>query len=334
MSLPPRDVVELIEAELRNAPGRLVQVVDYLLVTSGQHAGRTPAGWAAPVELASGIEIQRLDGGLADRVRHATELRGENWHKPPGDPVVHAYVRQVWAEGEDGPDDLYGWDTDGRLFTCLVLSRLVRDNATSCEHAVRRLINADGSGRLVPFSAFDSHVAYRLHPNEPGWLDVDEARQLRELLRAYDAGAFPERVRIALRRAESVTRERFLEDALPLAVGAVEALLKVGRDNAKAQFAQRTPAAAAQVGTSLSQAQCEEAYDDRSALVHGAHVDLAKPHRRTAFEDGFVAIQETLRAAVRRAIEEPAFGAVFAQDSAIATRWPVTVQRGGKTVTL
>ena len=62
----------------------------------------------------------------------------------------------------------------------------MRDNATSCEHAVRRLIRRDGEEQLIPMRRFDSHVAYCLHPDEHGWLDVNEAQQLRVLMDAYN----------------------------------------------------------------------------------------------------------------------------------------------------
>ena len=62
---------------------------------------------------------------------------------------------------------------------------------------------------------------------------------------------------------------------------------------------------------------------------------LSKSHKRTSFEDGFIALQETLPAAVCHALEDPAFAAVFAHDSSITVRWPVTVQkRGGRMVTM
>jgi hypothetical protein len=153
---------------------------------------------------------------------------------------------------------------------------------------------------------------------------------------AYNAAGTPPRVKIAIRRLESVARERFLEDALPLAVGTAEALLKVGQayarkqagaDHATQQFIQRVPAMAAEVGTTITQAQCKVLYRDRSALVHGGRVDLSKPHRLTEFEKGFVALVETLRAAVRCALEDAAFASTFLQDSAITARGPVTVQR-------
>jgi len=334
---PPQHIRDLIDAEVRRRG--LARVTDYLIVTAHDlGGGRVPAGWDdGPVDLSGDMRIERLDPTLAERLLRASELRGEHWDLPGRGPVAHEYVREVWARDNGGaaPTSLFGWDTDGpRLYACLVLSRLVRDNNTSCEHAVRRLIDGDGTERLIPMPAFDSHVAYQLDPGENGWLDDGEAAELRELLKAYDARAFPERVGIGLRRAESVTRERFLEDALPLAVGAVESLLKVGRDYAKAQFCQRTPAVAAELGTSLTQVQAEDAYDDRSVLVHGAQVDLSKAHDRTAFEAGFVAIQDTLRAALRRAFEQAAFGAIFSQDSRITARWPVTVLKGNKILTL
>jgi hypothetical protein len=268
--MPPH-IHELMEAEVRNNPRRLVTVIDYLLVTTYNHGGRTPAGFAGPVQLPADIRIERLDPDLAERLLRATDLRGENWSPTRQYHVVHAYVRTAWQEADgEAPDRLHHWDADGRLYPCVQLSRLVRDNATSTERAVRRLINADGSERLVPFDGFDSHVAYRLYPERPGWLDVDEAQQLDALARAYWGGpALPERVGRGLRRVESVTRERYLEDALPLVVGGLESLLKVIRDFARAQFAQRVPAVAREVGVTLTEAQCRDLYDDRSALVHG-----------------------------------------------------------------
>ena len=124
--------------------------------------------------------------------------------------------------------------------------------------------------------------------------------------------------------------ERYLEYALPLVVGGFESLLKVGRDFLKAQFSQRVPALAAEVGVQLSVPECEEVYEDRSALVHGVGVDLTLPHERNEFGRRFNALQETLRRAVRRAIEDPNFASIFADDARITGTWPavVTDRRG------
>jgi hypothetical protein len=192
------------------------------------------------------------------------------------------------------------------------LRRPLRDNTTSTEHAVRRLITAEDRETLVPFDGFDSHVAYRLYPQEPGWLDVDEAGELAVLAGSYWNGPpLPDRVGRALRRVESVTRERYLEDALPLVVGGLESLVTIGRKLMTAQFSQRVSALARDVGVSLTERRARGLYDDRSALVHGAGVDLSEPHDRSEFEQGVIALQETLRRTVRRALEEPGFAAEF-----------------------
>jgi hypothetical protein len=325
-----------MEAVIEQSPLQLASVIDYLLVTAYDHGGRTPAGFAGPVQLAGDVRIERLDHELSERILRASELRGEAWDPTRQYDVVHAYVRHAWSRhGGRAPDKLYHWDADGRLYPCVQLSRLVRDNNTSTEHAVRRLIQAGGNEQLVPFSGFDSHVAYRLYPERPGWLDIDEARALDAILRAYwDGPALPERVRRALRRTDSVTRERYLEDALPLVVGGLESLLKTVREFARAQFAQRVSALASDMGIAISEAQGADLYDDRSALVHGAGVDLSQPHDRGTFEQGFIALQETLRRTVRRAIEDPKFASIFASDAHIVTRWPVTVTDRGRPRTI
>lgn len=274
--------------------------------------------------------MERLDAALAERLLRATDLRGEDWAPTRQYHVVHAYVRTVWdARNGGAPDHLYHWDAEGRLYTCVQLSRLIRDNATSTEHAVQRLIRGDGSECLVPFDGFDSHVAYRLYPERSGWLDVNEARELRALLAAYwDGPPLPERVRRAMRCTESVTRERYLEDALPLVVGGLESLVKIGRAYVATQFAQRVSALADDVSAAITEARCRDLYDDRSALVHGAGVDLSRPHERDAFEQGFIQLQETLRRTVRRALEDRGFASEFQEDNRIRARWPATVTSG------
>jgi hypothetical protein len=332
----PAEIRVAMDAEIRRSPLQLAEVIDYLLVTTYDHGGRTPAGFAGPVEVGGDVRIERLDDELAERLLRASELRGENWDPARQFHVVHAYVRQAWSR-DDGRElgELYPWDADGRLYPCVQLSRLVRDNGTSTEHAVRRLIQAGGGERLVPFSGFDSHVAYRLYPERPGWLDVDEAHALDALVRAYwDGPALPERVGRAVRRVDSVTRERYLEDALPLVVGGLESLLKTVREFARAQFAQRVSALARTVGLELSETDCGDLYDDRSALVQGAGIDLSQPHERGTFEQGFIGLQETLRRAVRRAVEEPDFAATFASDAQITAQWPVTVTDRGRSRTI
>jgi hypothetical protein len=323
-----------IEARLRDHPKRLVEVVDYLLVTTDDSGDRIPAGWQGSIDLYDGVRIERLEPTLSERMLVATELRGEGWSPVARlDHVVHAYVRRAWHEADgthEVPSELHNWDAEGHVYRCAQLSRLVRDNATTTEHAVRRLVIADGDETLVPFDGYHSHVAYRLYPDRQGWLDVGEAQQLATLARAYSTGpGLPGRVGRALRRADSVTRARYLQDALPIVVGGLESLVEVGTTFVSAQFRQRVPALAAEVGVAITPAEARALYANRSALVHGGDVDLTKPHERSAFEQGYVALLETLRRAVRRAIEDRTFAAVFDVDAQITARWPTFVKDRG-----
>jgi hypothetical protein len=331
--LVPPNIQAMIDAEIRRHPGRVVRMLDYLVVERDFYdSRRTPAGHAGPLELARGVRIESLPAELANRLFLATTLRGEDW-LPRGTPeAVHALVVDTWAEDQPSPTDpTKVWDAE-RLWPAVQLSRLVRDNATSTEHGARVEIFADGSERIVPFGGYESFTVYRLYPDRAGWLDVDEALQLRALLTAFWNGPdLPLRIRRALRRTDAITSERYLEDAMPLVVGAFESLLKIGRDYARAQFSQRVPQLAAEVGVTLTTPECKEVYDDRSALVHGDWVDLSKPHDLNEFGRKFNSLQEALRRTVRRAIEDRTFAATFDDDARITARWPTVVTKRGKT---
>jgi hypothetical protein len=329
------------EAEARaiaESPRQLIKVIDYLLVTTHDQSGVTPAGHDGPVALPRGTSIEELDNELVERLLNASVLRGEDWHPSRIFNVVHAYVRTVWdREGNgDPPEQLYGWDSGRCLYPCAQLSKLIRDNATGTEFALRRLIRADGGESIVPFDGFETHVAYRLYPDQRGWLDVDEAGSLAALLEAFwDGPGRPPRVGHALRRADSVTGERYLQDALPITVGGLESLLKVGRDSVTAQFAQRVPQLAGEVGVEgLDEERCRDLYRDRSALVHGTEVDLAGSAELDEFGQGFIALQETLRRTIRRAIEDPVFAGRFQTDEAIKAAWPASITHRGERVSI
>jgi hypothetical protein len=328
-SMPPQ---ALIDAERRANPRRVVDVTDYLLVTDGDISSATPAGWEQPADLGYGVFIERLDGALAERLLDASELRGYDWEPARQYSAVHAYTYKVWRDGHGAPPErFYEWDSAGRLYPGVQLSRLVRDNATSTEHAVRRVLMADGNDQLVPFSGFETHTAYRLYPALRGWLDAEEAAQLGVLMRCYwDGGGLPARVGRALYRAESVTRQRYLEDALPLLVGGWESLVEIGQERPTAQFVQRVPQIAAELDVTLSEDECRARYRDRSALVHGAGVDLSQPQRFNEVAATFNKLQEALRRTVRRAIEDRRFAAHFGEDARITAQWPATITVRGE----
>ena len=107
------------------------------------------------------------------------------------------------------------------------------------------------------------------------------------------------------------------------------------------QFKKRAPALAAESGsTRLDEDLAERLYDGRSDWVHGSHVQLfAGPSAGTdnpAEEESegpqgsdersalaeVALLQDVLRGAVRRAIEDAGFRQIFVTDETIAERWP------------
>jgi hypothetical protein len=304
----------------------LSRVVDYLLVTGDgaprdAPVGLTVAGDGLPVVLGNGVALESIDNDLARRLFRACELQGERWEPNRQFGIVQAFVREL--DPSLFPNaQLYAWDHDHVLFGVLALSRLVHPHAVACDYVARRLVDDDGSERLVPYDASEARAAYRIDDGSPGWLAVDNAAQLRGLLTAYQPDHLPGRVTRAFRLAETMVRARFMEDRLPLVVTGLEALIKVGRRNLTEQFAPRTAALANEFGIPVSEDQCIDAYDDRSGIVHGAHVDLMYPADFTQFLVAVDLLQQTLRAAVRKAIETPQFRAFFASDAMILGRWP------------
>lgn len=301
------------------------KVIDYLLVTTDPGvpgealAGLSEAGADGPIAITGAVRIESIDETLAVRLLNASEFRGERWSPHRQFGVAQVFVREVdFSEG-----NLYAWDEDQSIYIALALSRLIRPHAIACDYAVRRIIDTDRSERLVPYDAQEARVAFRIEDGSRNWLDAGEARDLEALLAAYEPSVLPDRVKRALWLCELMVRERYLEDALPLIVAGLEALLKVGRRRLTDQFAQRTAALSGELGTGLTEAACRAAYDDRSAVVHGAIVDLSKPVARTRWVSEVDGLQQTLRGAIRKAIEEPRFRAVFATDQAIEGRFPL-----------
>jgi hypothetical protein len=303
-----------------------VTVIDYLLVTTDGTVADTdtvsPAGAEGHVPLGNGVHLEAVDGELAQRLLLACEFRGERWDPPRQFGVAQAFVRTV-DQTDVQQRHLYAWDQDQMVFTAVALSRFVRPHAIACDYAIRRIIDDHGEERLVPHDAAEARVAYRIEDGSCGWLDAGEAQQLQALLAAYQPGHLPTRVARALWLCELMVRERYLEDALPLIVAGLEALLKVGRNHLTAQFSQRTAGLAADLSIPLTETIAQDAYNDRSGIVHGALVDLTQLAERNRFINNVDLLQQTLRAAVRNAIQDGAFRALFASDATILGQWPV-----------
>jgi hypothetical protein len=92
-------------------------------------------------EVADGLWIGRIDSEAA---RILIDLNEPSFHRTPK-PVVqfaqlYSYVREI-----KGPGDPYEWDTDGRLHTCVSVSRLLLAMSVALRYAGRIRYNTDNT---------------------------------------------------------------------------------------------------------------------------------------------------------------------------------------------
>jgi hypothetical protein len=307
---------------------------------AGAFERRNLAENAGEVDLGRGLRIGRLSSDDEKLVMTACDPRGHYFF-----PIRHNNVRHVLILDVDGgwEERLYDWDPDGLLFRALTLSRLVRDNGYSLNYAARLVDYEDGEQMVVYLAASEGKAAYRLRTTRD-WLDAQDGEELRALLGVFweMEPKLTSRLGRAMWRMEYASWLGWADLALLMLVSGLEALLKTERHRATEQFKQRVSALAGELEIEgVSPGFCERIYDARSDWAHGAHVRMFLPPNEadnapgktvvapvTAEELQVLAdvalVQDVLRGAVRRCIEDRDFGAIFLDDQHIRERWPVT----------
>ena len=331
-----RDVILCVRGEEEIADGewRAHPPVGALDWTHG-HWGE-PDLRVSAVELGRDVRIARLDSKEAEMVQTACQPRG-HYFFPIGAPrQVYAFVRSMPASELD--ENPYGWDPDGVLDDALMLSRLVRDNGYSKQYAARIVDHEDGEQQVVFLGWAEDAVIWRLNRHRE-YLDGPEAAELAGLLAAYwDIDSMPERVNRAMWRMSYTPRLRWADLVLSFVVSGLEALLSVEESKVSRQFSRRGAALAEELGIDdIDRTFCGRMYNARSEWIHGSRVSLFAPATPGAHEGGAAGpgdsderdklaevalLQDLLRKAVRRCIEDDAFRAVFDDDAAIRERWP------------
>jgi hypothetical protein len=288
---------------------------------------------AESVSLGNGVTVDRLSQREAERVMNACSPRGHHFVPVRQFAQRYSFIREL--DPQRVAQTRSQWDSDGVLYDCLALSRLVRDNAFSSQYAARIFDFEDGEQQLIPAVGSASTAIYRLRSNRD-WLDPTEAAQLADLLTAYweHRDVLPARLSRAIWRAEWSCSISWADVALPVIVSGLEALLKTERHSATRQFVERVPLLARELGVDQVSAElCEDAYDGRSAWIHGAHVRLfvagsgddegalASDQREALLN---VAVFQTLlRASVRSAVEDAAVRDIFRSDDSVRSHWPI-----------
>lgn len=311
----------------------------------GMTKERAPGEFVDMIDLGGGIVIEELDRDTVELVMNACTPRGHYFVPVRQFGQRYSFIKEVPLEELE--EHHFAWDTDGTLDDALTLSRLIRDNGYSTEYAARLLDYEDGQRCIVYVLHREDKAIWRLRRDRE-WLDASEGRELAALLAAYweCREQLPPRVRRAMWRMAYAPRIRWADMVLPVLIGGLEALLKISRYGLTEQFKKRAPALAADIRVDgFSEDLAERLYDGRSDWVHGSHVQLfagPSPSAETPAEEEpaeepegpqgsdeqsavaeVALLQDVLRGAVRRAIEDDEFRRVFVADETIADRWPV-----------
>jgi hypothetical protein len=185
----------------------------------------------------------------------------------------------------------------------------------------------------------EGKLGYRVRAGRD-WLDPAEGHELHDLLARYwaEKGSYPARLNRAMWRLEYAYSVRWADVILPVLVSGLEALLKTDRHPLTRQFVYRASALAAELGIpEIDRDFAERMYDGRSDWVHGAQVGLLHVEPKAGAEVTITPIpgqmeealgelallQDLLRHAVRRCIEDEEFRRVFVDDDTIRARLPV-----------
>ena len=289
----------------------------------------------APIELGRGLRIEHLDSDEAERVLNACSPRGHYF--VPVRQFGQMYSLAVDIDPTETENRRLVWNPDGLISDALAMSRLVLDNGYSYEFAARLFDHSGNEQQVMPASVRQG--TYRLRKTRE-WMKESEAEELRELLGKYwnVKVDLPDRVTHALWLAEYVVSVRWLDVIAPLLVVAFEAFVNTSRSLVSRQFKERVPALTEEVGAPLSASHCDKMYDSRSRFVHGARVSLYAPPKREgepgqgptddeqrAAVERIAKTQDSLRAVLRRCIEDEEFRTIFAEGESIRERWPVAV---------
>ncbi len=247
----------------------------------------------------------------------ACDPAGIKWKAP-----IRQYGSQygIWC---DAPimGSMNEFDADSRLRSCVQLSRLIHPTNIGFKFAGR--LSYDGDGDILEFAPArlrgGAQVAYVADPTK-NWLTDSHIEQLRSLIVAFDPSVLPKRVTQALFYHEYLHQLYYVDARWPMATTGVEALVHTDKYQSTAQFVQRALALQEELGVKLAtETDLYDIYDLRSRFAHGKTVGELDGQQNVLY----TALEQILRTSIRRAIEDPQFAGIFADEDTLRTRWPV-----------
>jgi len=275
---------------------------------------------ATPYQLAADMSILRIE---AETCRTIFDLSEPSYQGLPK-PVVqfaqlYSFVREI-----TGPAVPFEWDKDGRLQTCVAVSRLLLPTTISLRYAARIRYNTDKSISDVSPADIRGVAIDTFLSDQPkrDWLTNTEADRLKHVIGRMDAKPLPPRANRAFWYHEYAVRTYYVELRWVYIATALESLVHIGRELSGLQFRERVSQMAAELGIKhFGPAEAKQAYHMRSQLAHGQQLGgLAMADRQI-----YDAMESVLRGALLRCIEDDAFADALGDDQKLRKRWPVCV---------
>lgn len=298
-----------------------LKTVDIVFATTQQtHSGMLASGLIRTrTQLYQEVYIGPQDNELWKAVCTACRPRGYSF-----DPVLQfGQLYAFWNENPGKPSE-YIWDPDQSLASAVVLSRLIHPTSTGFEYSARVMFSSDGKVEKIipgPVSGLLAQ-AYVAPPVTRNWLTDNEASDLHDLLIDYHAIStnLPPRIKRALWNHEYAAACYWEEIRWTIIATALESLVHTDRDRSTKQFVHRVAALADRVGVNFTQDDAKNAYDNRSTLAHGQEVAPGE-NATTAL---YCRMEAVLRSAVRTAIHDATFRAIFDSDDNIRAEFPLS----------
>jgi len=273
------------------------------------------------IDLSKDIWLGRLDSDTAKLVMDSCEPR------VLGAPLPVRQFAQLYSFVRELPDDsdLYRWDEDNELTAVVGLSRLIHPTFIGFAYAARVGYESNGVKQIFPAQIKGISPEAFLSPNRKrDWLIDSEANQLRDLIPILRQ-QLPKRIHNALWYHEYAVRTYFLDHRWTLVCTGLEALLHTDRVRNTDQFTKRLPALALELGVNVSEAEAVEAYDLRSRLAHGVSFLSTGTGQNLQTSQLYLydRLEDALRTAVLRGMQDKPFRNIFSDEAQIRKRWPI-----------
>lgn len=257
-----------------------------------------------------------------------------NWSGRPGfHPTRHFATHFALINEFPAKPDEYNWDADQRLREFVALSRLIHLSATSFDYCARLIQRSESRWDIIP--ANNPSSAYTGNPRS--FLRLSEWKATATLVEKWRV--LRVRPRIAKGRVataiwwrEKAAQEFYAEVRWQHLVTSIESLIKIWGKHSKLRstdnFVRGMRMLAKAIKRPFTQREARKAYETRSTHTHGGRwpvnfprLNSVRRRRPTMFQNDqrrlklqellYNKVEGILDGAIRKAIEDDAFGGVF-----------------------